>query len=153
MTSAELAYKLSKPFAILVTINDQQTTKEFDTEAEVISFAAELKKKLPDATADFIRRKERKKGREGQADSLGFQMVRELKSGNPMLDAFGRIIYKPIPVPARRGFLFCTICHDYKKFSTQYNSYGLDYQGCPDCKVSINDFDVKTCNQLWERAK
>lgn len=150
MSVSDIAYSLEKPFALVVETEGKTLKREFDTEAEVIEFAKTVKEKFPTATAQFIRRKERKRGREGQADSIGFIAVYD-REGRPHIDAFGKRSYKPVLVPVKKGHYFCSNCHDYKTFTTLLTPYGLDYMGCPECGISTNDFDIKTCNGLWER--
>jgi hypothetical protein len=153
MTVAELAYKLEKPFAVVVKVNDQTMKREFDTEEEAAAFQQAILLKLPTAAPEIIRRKEKVRGRDGQKDSIAFRPVLDPKTGQQMIGGNGKPIFKCIPVPPKRGHLFCTNCHEYKVFSTIRTRYDDTYHGCSDCGMSVNDFDIKTANGLWERMK
>ena len=91
------------------------------------------------------------KGKEGRKDSIGYKEA--MVKNKPLLDSRGGQIYKPIPVDKKRGMLFCTHCHDYRKFIKRKNSFDIFYKGCEECGISTNDFDVKTANSLWEKIK
>lgn len=149
----EIGYTIEKPFAVVVQTADGKTMKkEMDTEAEAETFRASVAAKLPDAKVEIVQKQERIRGREGQANSIGFTPVVDRKTMNQMIDAFGRPVYKPIRVPFKRGFLFCTNCHDYRVFGKVPHRYDDSYQGCQECGMGVNDFDIKTCNGLWERT-
>lgn len=87
----------------------------------------------------------------GRRNSLAFEPIYNKKKGDYLRDPHGEIIYRSIPVPPKKGYLFCTECHDYKKFKNLPDKYGNVLKRCVECGISINDFHIKTANRLWDK--
>lgn len=151
MALAEKSYshELNKPFGVVVKIGGKAMMKEFNSELEADEFikkAEQLREKAPDLEIQKIRRK--KRGYEGRAESPAFEPYINPKTNRPVLDSQGRVIYKCKKVPPKRGYLFCTECHEYTKFKEMEIGYGIVTKRCPQCGISINDYYVRVANGL-----
>jgi hypothetical protein len=64
--------------------------------------------------------------------------------------------YKIYPRPNEkrpRGTYWCPYDNGWKKFSKSKKNKLLDYPRCEKCNISLEDFWVKTHNELWENSK
>lgn len=132
------AQRLTKPHGVLVTTEGKQVIKEFDTPAEREAFIEQLRR-FPNVKYEVIERQ--LFGKAGRATSLAFTQIK-LKDGT--------VTDKCVRVPPKRGYLFCTECHDYRKFKEIDRGYGAVALCCPVCLMSVNDFYIKTANGLWD---
>lgn len=130
---------LVKPWGVVVTTGGKTVLKQFETEPEAMDFGKQLGKF---ANVQFEIVEKKSKGIDGRADSIAFV---EMKAGNVP----GGVYYQCVPVRPMKGYLFCTECHDYKKFKDATDGFGLTLHCCPDCGTAKDDFYVKTANNLW----
>lgn len=133
--------RLEKPWGVVVKTEGKIVLKQFDTEDEAVAFGLQLSKF---DTVEFEIIERSNKGEDGRANSPAFVRVEapNLKEG---------YYYKCIPVRPLKGHLFCTECHDYKKFRKTVDKYGLEMLCCPDCGIGVNDFYIRTANNLWPK--
>lgn len=133
--------KLDKAFGVLVTIGGKQVLKEFDYDYEVSEFTEKLSQHQ-EVEFEVLERITR--GIAGRPYSIAFVSI-------PTLNVTGGVWYKCIEVRPLKGHLFCTECHDYKKFSKKKDEYDVDYNCCPDCSIPDTDYYIKTANKLWPK--
>lgn len=133
--------KLDKPFGVIVTVGGKTVLKQFDIRDEAEAFGYQLDEHK-NVEYEILERPTR-----GVA-------------GRPYSDAYiaiktdrvpGGVWYKCVPVRQHKGYLFCTNCHDYKKFHKEKDEYGSVFNCCPDCGLPDTDSDVKTANGLWKK--
>jgi hypothetical protein len=150
-----------KPYAVSITIGDKVTGKEFDTESEFRAFllkVTELKKKAPQLVVKILRNGIKPKPvvksqlpsvslDEGKEECMAWKRV--IKDGVPMVDPDGKQVYKAVPVPSKPKVFYCPYCHGYKYWGMVDLDYDLKVKGCVDCGMTINDFNIKTVNGLW----
>lgn len=133
---------LTKPWGVLVRTGLKTVLKEFDTEIEAMDFGRKLESFEKVQEFEIVERKTR--GIYGRATSDAFVKV-EAKN---CPEGF---YYKCIPVRPLKGYLFCTECHDYRKFKTTTDVYGMSMKCCPECGIGVNDYYIKTANNLWPK--
>jgi hypothetical protein len=133
--------KLDKPWGVVVTTSGKTVLKQFDDEQEAIGFTTQLQK-FENVEFEIVEKQTR--GIHGRANSEAFVRVesKNMPEGH---------YYKCILVRPRKGFLFCTECHDYKKFHNTTDKYGLTMKCCSDCGIGVGDYNIKTANGLWEK--
>lgn len=45
--------------------------------------------------------------------------------------------------------LWCYLCNDFRSFGKSKKSRDFDYMRCESCNISIEDFYIKSMNNLW----
>ncbi len=133
--------KLTRPWGVVVKTGGKVVLKEFDTESEAQSFGQQLSA-FDNVEFEIIEKPTR--GIAGRENSLAF--VRVDNRNMP-----GGFFYRCVQVKQEPGRLFCTECHDYRKFVDVTDRYELTLRCCSECGISVNDFYIKTANGLWER--
>jgi hypothetical protein len=133
--------KLDKPFGVLVKTSQKTVLKQFDSEEEALAFGRQLMK-FDNVEFEIIEKPT--KGIHGRENSPAFVKI-------PTDKVPEGYYYKCIPVRPLKGHLFCTECHDYKKFVKEKDEYGSEFHVCPDCGIPDTDFYIKTANNLWDK--
>lgn len=149
-----------KPFAVSVTIGQKVTGKEFNTESEFKAFlqkAEELKQKAPTLLVKILRNgfpKVKKPAPvktildEAKEECMAWKRV--MRDGVAMVDVDGKQLYKSVMVQTKPKVNYCPYCHGYKEFKNVDTGYDGSAKGCPDCGMTVNDFHMKTVNNLWK---
>lgn len=131
-------------YHVIINSGGKEAVRQFPTEPEaftVASQALQLKAANPELTV---------KVRVDYGDGHLYvpnEKEQVLSKGEPVLLVSGKLRRKAEVMPKKVGHIFCTECGFYTKL------VDLDYaKGCKECGMSVNDFDIKTANGLWERV-
>ena len=137
MTTANI--KLDKPFGVLVKTGGRNVLKQFETQSDVEEFIMKLEQ-FENVEYEILERP--KTGIAGRPYSPAFV---EVVASN----VSGGIWYKCIKVRPLKGHLFCTECHEYRKFISKPDTFGNTFNCCPVCDMPDTDFNIKTANGTW----
>jgi hypothetical protein len=136
----------AEKFYVIIKNEDKETKKEFPSEEEALSFipmAMELKKKANHLRIMF---------RVSYGDEFLYPPHRQEllydHKGNVLINPFKHHrVRKTVRMPQVKGKLYCPECGFHTTFKLD-SVFGI--KRCEGCGLSTNDFDVKTCNGLWE---
>lgn len=136
-----MTIKLTKEYGVVVTVKGKRVLKEFDSEYDREEFIHQLDKH-PNVQYEVLDRP--RFGVEGRPYSEAYIPIKTDRVP-------GGVWYKCVPVRKRPGYLFCTLCHDYRKFHKEVDQYGAVFNCCPECGLPDTDYDIKIANQLWDK--
>lgn len=141
MTTATM--KLDKDYGVIVTTGGKRVLKQFELYEEMESFVEALRK-FDGVLFEVIDRIKSNRGIYGRSNSIAFVEVRAH-------NVPGGVWYTCVPVRPLKGHLFCTDCHDYKKFTKSEDEYGTTYNSCPDCDLPDTEYYNKIANDTWSK--
>jgi|SRR5690554_1616001 len=139
----------AEKFYIVIKNGDKQTQQKFNTEEEAMAFlpkVLQLRSKAKDIRIMF-------RVSYYRDDHLYAPHEGELtydKSGEVITTPKGRPIRQIRKFPTVKGKLYCPECGFYTVYKMDSD---LGVKCCEGCGISVGDWYVKTCNNLWETFK
>lgn len=130
------AVKLDKPFGVVVNTGAKTMLKQFDERHQVEDFVVQLEK-FDNVKFEIVERPRR--GAAGRAYSDAFVEV-------PAPNVEGGVTYRCVPVRPRKGVLFCTECHDYRKFVKVIDELSSEYKCCEECGMPDTEYYIQIAN-------
>lgn len=132
----EVAVKLDKPFGVLVKTGGKTVLKQFDEEIEVTDFIVQIEK-FSNVEFEILERP--KRGIAGRPYSDAFVEIQAV-------NVPGGVWYKCVPVRPRKGVLFCTECHDYRKFIKEVDELTAEFKCCEECGMPDTEYYIRIAN-------